>query len=92
MGTVTRLNRPTVLRAITPDWPAVPEPRQLPATEYVTVSGKVQQYAASLAGAASRIRAKLGGSFVTRADLTRLQRDLAEASTLVEALAKEAGR
>lgn len=79
------------LPALKTQWVATPEPKQVPASEYVTVTGARQQYATSLFGIASRIKAKLGGSFVTRADLDRLQRDLAEASTLVEALAKEVG-
>ena len=78
------------LRAGKTDWPAVPEPKQLPSSEYVTITPKLQGFAESFYGEASRVKAILGGNFATRASLERLQRHLAEASTLVEAMAKEA--
>lgn len=74
------------LRAV----PPMPEPpKQVEADQYLTVSPKVQGLAISLQGEVSRIVAELGRPFITRIQAQRLQRRLAEVSTLVEALAKE---
>lgn len=88
MGTVTRLNRPPVLRAVKTDWPVVPEPRQLPANEYLPVSPDQRSIIYQMEGIVARLRADCAGGFVTRTRADQHPRLLSALSALVEQMAK----